>query len=322
MDKGQKRHSVTALGELLIDFAAVGSDRDGYPALQAHPGGAPANFLAALAKHGIETALLGKVGQDAFGTLLTDTLRKTGIGTEGIVADSSVFTTLAFVTLDEQGDRSFSFSRKPGADTCLRTEEVKLSLIDRAEVFHFGTLSLTHEPSASATRAALAYAKAGAKLVSFDPNLRPPLWDDLKRAKEQILWGLQQADIVKLSEEEAWFLFELGPEAAAEKLLSEYSISLCFVTCGENGALAACRAGMVHVPPLQGIQAVDTTGAGDIFFGSALARLLEDGRAIGELTVEKLEQITRYACTFAGLSVTRPGGISSVPELSEAMARL
>ena len=170
---------VVALGELLIDFTCQSVDADGYPTMAAHPGGAPANFLAALSQFGAKTALLGKVGADAFGKLLTATLAKAGIETRGLIATDQVFTTLAFVTLDDTGNREFSFSRKPGADTCIAFEELDLSLIDEATVFHFGTLSLTDEPARSATCQAVDYAKKAGKLITYDPNLRKPLWTDL-----------------------------------------------------------------------------------------------------------------------------------------------
>lgn len=189
---------VVALGELLIDFSCIGTGADGYPTMEAHPGGAPANFLAALSKFGARTALMGKVGKDAFGKLLAGTLKSAGIDDRGLVVSDNVFTTLAFVTLDAQGDRSFSFSRKPGADTQLRFDELQLSLIDEARVFHFGTLSLTDEPARSTTRQAVAYARSRGKLITYDPNLRKPLWADLEDAKEQLIWGLGQADVVKI----------------------------------------------------------------------------------------------------------------------------
>ena len=171
---------VVALGELLIDFASRSADANGYPTMQALPGGAPANFLAALTKYGKSTAFLGKVGDDTFGHLLVGTVKDAGIETRGIVIDPAVFTTLAFVTFDDAGDRSFSFARKPGADTRLSFDEIDLSLIDRAKVFHFGTLSLTDEPARSATYEAVAYAKKAGKLITYDPNLRKPLWRDLE----------------------------------------------------------------------------------------------------------------------------------------------
>ena len=226
---------VVALGELLIDFATISADTDGYPTMAAHPGGAPANFLTALTKFGAKTALLGKVGTDTFGKLLTGTLEKAGIETRGLIATDDVFTTLAFVTFDESGDREFAFSRKPGADTCIRFEELDLSLIDEAKIFHFGTLSLTDEPARSATQQAVAYAKRKGKLITYDPNLRKPLWKDLETAKEQLVWGLSQADVVKISDEEVAFLFGLGVEDGAKYILENFGVKLVFVTCGADG---------------------------------------------------------------------------------------
>ena len=313
---------VVALGELLIDFACIDSDGDGYPTMAAHPGGAPANFLAALAKFGAKTALLGKVGSDAFGRLLAGTLQKAGIETRGLVMAEDVFTTLAFVTLDEKGDRAFSFARKPGADTCLTFEELDLGLIDEAKVFHFGTLSLTDEPARSATYRAVAYAKEAGKLITYDPNLRKPLWKDLECARKELLWGLSQADVVKISDEEVDFLFGLGVEDGAAHILQQYGVKLVFVTCGGSGCFFKNAKTQGHVPALEGIRAIDTTGAGDIFGGSALWKLLETGKAPDVLTEDELRSITAFACASAGLSVTRSGGISSVPEYAQVLALL
>ena len=303
---------VVALGELLIDFAAKSTDAAGYPTMAANPGGAPGNFLAALNAYGKKTAFLGKVGQDAFGRLLLSTLEQAGIETKGIVTDSSVFTTLAFVTFDEHGDRSFSFARKPGADTQLRWEEIDTRLIDDARVFHFGTLSLTDEPARTATQKAVAYAKSKGKLVSCDPNLRLPLWPDEDAAKAQILWSLRQADVVKISDNEVEFLWGCTPEAGAEKLLEEFGVSLAMVTLGPDGCLlktksAAYRARCPKVHP------IDTTGAGDIFGGSAMARLLELAKPPRELTADDLAYIGTFAATAASLSTEHSGGIPSIP---------
>lgn len=316
------QYDVLALGELLIDFACKETDGDGYPVMAAHPGGAPANFLAALTRFGAKTAMIGKVGADTFGTLLTGTLQKAGIGTEGIVASDEVFTTLAFVTFDPDGDRHFAFARKPGADTCLTKDEVSTELLDRTGVLHFGTLSLTDEPARGATQFAVAYAKEHGKLVTFDPNLRKPLWRDLAEAKEQMLWGLHQADVVKISDEEVEFLFgEIPYEEAARKLLSDFGIRLVFVTLGKNGCLYANRNAVGRVPALTGLHTIDTTGAGDIFGGSAVWKLLQTGKAPETLEREELEQIVRFACTSAGLSTEKAGGISSVPALEDVLAR-
>ena len=310
---------VVALGELLIDFTCVSTDPEGYPTMAAHPGGAPANFLAALAKFGAKAALLGKVGNDTFGKLLTGTLQKAGIETCGLVAAEDVFTTLAFVTLDETGNREFAFSRKPGADTRLSFDEIDLSLIDRAKVFHFGTLSLTDEPARSATYEAVAYAKKAGKLITYDPNLRKPLWRDLEEAKQQLLWGLGQADVVKISDEEVEFLFGLGVEEGAKYILDKFGVKLVFVTCGAEGCFFQNAQASGHVPSLSGIRVVDTTGAGDIFGGSAVWQLLQLGKAPETLSLEELTRVVRFACVSAGLSTTKHGGISSVPAYEEVL---
>ena len=307
---------VVALGELLIDFTNIGKDGDGYPTMAAHPGGAPTNLLAALSKFGAKTAFYTKVGDDSFGHLLIDTMKQVGVDTKGMIVDPNVFTTLAFVTLDENGDRSFSFARKPGADTQLRFEELDLSLIDEAKVFHYGTLSLTHEPARTATQKAVAYAKSKGKLITCDPNLRLPLWHSIDTCKEQLLWAVKQADVVKISDNEVEFLFGLDPEQGAAYIL-ELGVKLVFVTCGEKGCYFKNAVAAGWVPALQNIKPVDTTGAGDIFGGSAIWMLLQQQEHPGELSEKALRRITAFACAAAGLSTTKPGGASSVPTLEE-----
>ncbi len=305
---------VVALGELLIDFAPRSVNESGYPVLSANPGGAPGNFLAALNKYGCRTAMIGKVGDDMFGRLLVRTLRDAGIETKGILSDPDQFTTLAFVSLDESGNRDFSFARKPGADTCLTPEEVDESLIADARVFHFGTLSLTDEPAASATRHAVALAKSRGLLISLDPNLRKPLWKNDADAKAAIEWSLRQADIVKISDEEIDFLWSLSPEEGARKLLDEYGVSLAYITLGPKGCYAVTKVCRVTVCSPSGIHVIDTTGAGDIFGGSAMSRFLQLRKAPAELTEEELSGIVRFACTAASLSTQKHGGIASVPD--------
>ena len=313
---------VVALGEMLIDFAPKSVNEEGYPTLAANPGGAPANFLAALNRYGCRTAMIGKVGEDMFGRLLIETLRKAGIDSRAVVVDPAVFTTLAFVSLDASGNRDFSFARKPGADTCLRPEEVPEEMIRGSRVFHFGTLSLTNEPAASATRQAVACAKQNGVLVSLDPNLRKPLWPNEEKAKEAILWSLSQADIVKISDEEIEFLWGITPEEGAEKLLAEFGVSLVYVTLGPKGCYAAAGKNRVTVNSPAGIHVVDTTGAGDIFGGSAMSQFLALGKAPDELTEAELTHIVRFACTAASLSTQKHGGISSVPAKEEVLAKL
>ena len=305
-------YDVVALGELLIDFASKSMDENGYPTMAANPGGAPGNFLAALNVYGAKTAFLGKVGDDTFGHLLLDTLNGAGIETKGIVVDPDVFTTLAFVT---------SFARKPGADTQLRWEEVDKSLIDQAKVFHFGTLSLTDDPARSTTQKAVAYAKGRGKLITYDPNLRKPLWKTEEEAKEQILWGLSHADVVKISDEEVEFLWNCTPEEGADKLLNEYGVGLAMVTLGPKGcylktANAVCSASGPKVSP------IDTTGAGDIFGGSAVCRLLELNKPIEDLTAEDLHYIGAFASTAASLSTEHPGGIPGIQSKDVVLSRM
>ena len=312
---------VVALGELLIDFICQSKNDAGYPTLAANPGGAPGNFLAALQAYGCTTAMLSKVGTDALGKLLVGTLENLGIHTRGIGMADDVFTTLAFVTLDNNGNREFSFARKPGADTRLTQAEVLSSgLIDDCRVFHFGTLSLTDEPVRTATCAAVARAKAQGKLISLDPNLRKPLWSSENEARRQIEWSLSQADIVKISDEEIDFLWGISPEEGARKLLSEYNVSLVYATLGPKGCYAVNRNGSVTVESPKGIHVVDTTGAGDIFGGSAMSRFLLLNKRPEELSVSEMTEIVRFACCAASLSTQIHGGISSVIPIEQVLA--
>jgi len=227
------------------------------------------------------------------------------------------FTTLAFVSFDEHGDRSFAFSRKPGADTQLRFDEIDLNMIDRARVFHFGTLSMSHEPAKTATVRAVEYAKSKGKLISFDPNLRPPLWGSLEDAKAQMEWGIKQADVVKISDEEVEFLWHLSPEKGAEKLIKDYGVKLAFVTCGADGCVYKNALCSGSVPGLKGLKVIDTCGAGDIFGGSAMWKLLKSGKAPETLENAQLQEIVSFACAAAGLSTERSGGIPSIPSMEE-----
>lgn len=311
---------VVAIGELLIDFTCAATDGEGYPTMVAHPGGAPANFLAALTKYGVKTALLGKVGDDAFGKLLIGTLNNAGIESRGIAIDPDTFTTLAFVTIDPTGNRAFSFARKPGADTRLRFEELDLSLIDQAKVFHFGSLSLTDEPARLATYDAVAYARSKGKLITYDPNLRKPLWRSMEEAKEQILWGLAQADVVKISDEEVEFLWNCSPEEGAEKLLAQFGVSLAMITLGPKGAYLKNKRGECYVRCPE-VCPIDTTGAGDIFGGSAVSRILAFDCAPSELSAEQLKDIGSFASTAASLSTEKAGGIPSIPPIDAVNER-
>lgn len=311
--KNSYKYDVTALGEVLIDFAPVNSDEE-YPVMAAKPGGAPANFLSALTKYGCKTAFIGKVGNDKFGSLLTKTLEASGIDTDGVIVDDEKFTTLAFVTLDENGDREFSFARKPGADTCIAWDEVKCEIIENSRVFHFGTLSLTDEPARTALVRSVEYAKKCGCLITFDPNLRKPLWRSLESAKKAILWGLGEADVVKISDDEVEFVFGVGVsyEEAAEKLLSEFNISFAMITMGAKGAYIANKNGGVFVPTPPA-DTIDTTGAGDIFGGSAVSEIIRSGKDPSDITKDGLYKIAVFASSAASLSTEISGGIPSIP---------
>lgn len=315
-------YDVVSLGEALIDFTMVSADAGGYPTMVAHPGGAPANFLAALTKFGASTALITKVGNDSFGRMLLGTLKSAGIDTRGVILADDVFTTLAFVTLDAKGEREFSFARKPGADTRIIEEEIDWTLIDQTKVFHFGTLSLTDEPARTATVKAVEYAKAGEKLISFDPNLRRPLWKDMEQAREQMLWGLGMADVVKISDDEVKFLFDLEPEEGCEYIFQRFSTKLLFVTCGGEGCWYMNPVARGHADSLKDIDILDKTGAGDIFGGSAMYKILRSGKSPETLTEQELEEVARFASVSAGLSATRAGGISSVPDMAEVLEKM
>lgn len=318
--KSNGKYDVTALGEVLIDFADVGRTDENYPVMAANAGGAPANFLSALAKYGKKTAFIGKVGADAFGSLLLGTLAASGIDTTGVIVDDGHFTTLAFVTLDENGDREFSFARKPGADTCLTVDEVSTDIIDDSCVFHFGTLSLTDEPSKSALEFAVGYAQKSDCLITFDPNLRRPLWNSLDDAKKAIEWGLGKADVVKISDEETEFLWgNISYTDAADKLINEYGVSLAMVTLGKKGAYLANKSGGVYVPTPPA-KTIDTTGAGDIFGGSAVSCLLSTGKHPSELTKDEIFKIASFASAAASLSTEKSGGIPSIPEYEDVVS--
>lgn len=310
-------YDVIALGELLVDFTYVSSDQMNYPILAAHPGGAPANFLAAISQLGGHTALLGKVDYDAFGKLLLVTLKNMGVDTKGIISDPNYFTTMAFVTLDGSGNREFSFARKPGADTQIKYEDIDLSIIDEGKVFHFGSLSLTDEPAREATYKAVRYAKAKGKLITYDPNFRRPLWNDLTDAKKQLIWGLGQADVIKISDEEVEFLFGRNPVEGGKYIVETFKTKLLFVTCGSNGCWYFSANAYGHVDALSNIVVKDATGAGDIFGGSSVWTLLQKNKSPEELSDNEIRQIVEYATTVAGLSTTRAGGISSIPSLKE-----
>ena len=313
-----KRYDIVALGEILVDFTPCGESEQGNSLLEVNPGGAPCNVLAMAAKIGAKTAFIGKAGDDSFGRMLKETADRAGICTDGLILDDSVFTTLAFVHLDAAGDRSFSFCRKPGADTCLRKEELKTELIRAAKIFHFGTLSMTDEPAASATKAAVTLAKESGALISFDPNIRPLLWKDMEQAKRAMQWGFSQCDILKISDDELRLVSDTEDSAQAmERLLTQYpNIRLLFVTMGADGCCwrYGTDSGKCAAPH---VQTVDTTGAGDTFMGCCLAETARLG--IDRLTEENLREIVEFANSAAALVTTKKGAMKSMPDKAEVL---
>ncbi len=310
----KKGFDVLALGELLIDFTENGVSGQGNPLFEANPGGAPCNVLAMLKKLGRSCAFIGKVGDDMFGRQLREAVSEAGICLDGLVMDPKAHTTLAFVKTFPNGDRDFSFYRDPGADMLLRADELREDMIRNARIFHFGTLSMTHEGVREATKRAVALAKESGALISFDPNLRPPLWESAEAAKEQIAWGLSQCDILKIADNEMEFMtgetdFDLG----GELLRKAYpNIRVLNVTAGPEGSYSFFDGGRVFVPSFRLGGTVETTGAGDTFCACVLNYILENG-ADG-LDADKRTEMLRFANAAAYLVTTKKGAIRSMPE--------
>ena len=316
-----KVFDVTALGELLVDMTQSGLSEQGNQLFEANPGGAPANVLAMLRKLGKRCAFLGKVGQDSFGDMLERTVREAGIDTRGLRRDAEIPTTLALVHTFPNGDRDFSFYRKPGADIRLRAEELDLERVRGCRIFHFGTLSLTDEPCLSATLEAVREAKEAGALLSFDPNLREPLWPSLDAAREQIAWGLGQCDILKISDNEIVFMTgEEDFDAGAAKLQALYpNIRLLNVTAGAEGSYAYYGGLRAFEPGCRRGGVIETTGAGDTFCACVLNYVLEHG--LDDLTEYDLHEMLRFANTAAYIVTTRKGAIRSMPERDEVERR-
>ena len=308
--------SVTALGEVLIDFTDAGTSEAGQKLFERNPGGAPANVLVALKRLGHDVAFIGKVGDDMHGAFLRETLEANGIDCTGLITDPDFFTTLAFVALDESGDRSFSFARKPGADTQLRASELPLGVIQDSKVFHVGSLSLTDEPARSATIAALIAAKAAGCTMSYDPNYRDSLWPGADVAAQQMRSIVSYMDFIKISAEECPLMTDLDdPEAAAGALL-EQGASVVVVTLDADGAFVATRDGSLMVPSFR-VQAVDTTGAGDSFWGGFLCAYCESGLAPGQVTIDRAASFARFGNAVASLCVRNRGAIPAMPSRDE-----
>ncbi len=313
----EKQFDVLALGELLIDFTENGLSGQGNPLLEANPGGAPCNVLAMLQKLGWHSAFVGKVGKDMFGRQLRAAAEEAGICMDYLVEDPRAHTTLAFVKTFPNGDRDFSFYRDPGADMMLREDELPLDALKSCRIFHFGTLSMTHEEVRFATKKAVGLAKKSGALISFDPNLRPPLWFDLEEAREQIAWGLSRCDILKIADNELEFMTgETDFDRGAALLKAQYpNIRLLNVTAGAEGSYCYSGEKKVFVPSFRLGGTIETTGAGDTFCACVLSNVLEQG--LEDMSEKRLKAMLRFANAAAYLVTTRKGAIRSMPEREE-----
>lgn len=314
-------YEITALGESLIDFTPSGTSEAGMRIFEQNPGGAPANALAVFAKFGEKVAFIGKVGNDMHGLFLKETMEKAGIDTKGMIISDKVFTTLAFVSLNEQGEREFSFARKPGADTCLMEQEVNVDIIKDSKILHIGSLSLTDEPCRSATFYALQQAKDAGKIISYDPNYRALLWESVESAIAGMRSPLDYVDVMKISDEETKLLTDIeDPEGAAKALLAK-GVSLVAVTLGKDGAYVCTKEGGAVVPGFES-KVVDTTGAGDSFWGGFLYQLAKSGKRPEEVTLEEAKTFARFGNAVASLCVEKRGGIPAMPTMEQVTERL
>jgi len=316
-----KEYDVVALGELLIDFTGNGISEQGNPLFEANPGGAPCNVLAMLTKLGHKTAFIGKVGKDFFGEQLKTAIEEVGIDASALFMDDEIHTTLAMVHTYPDGDRDFSFYRNPGADMMLSESEIPEDLIGKAKLFHFGTLSMTHEGVRNATKKALNIAKKENVLISFDPNLRPPLWNDLEEAKEQVLYGLGYCDILKISDNEIqWLTGKEDYTEGVEWIKSRYQIPLILVSMGKEGSRAYYDDNMVEVAPFLQKNTIETTGAGDTFCGCVLHYVCNHG--LENLTEEMLREMLTFANAAASLITTKKGALRVMPDMEDIQTLL
>lgn len=316
-----KKYDVVALGELLIDFTSNGISSQGNPLFEANPGGAPCNVLSMLSKLGKKVAFIGKVGDDAFGKQLEDAINEVGIDSTGLCKDKVVNTTLAFVIKLANGDRDFSFYRNPGADMMISKDDVDTELIKETKIFHFGSLSMTDPVCEEATKYAISEAKKAGAIISFDPNLREPLWKSLDDAKVQIAYGISQCDILKISDNEIlWFTGKDDYDEAIEVLKKEYNISIILLSMGPDGSRVYYNGSRVEVPAILRDDTIETTGAGDTFCACVLNYLLEHG--LENLSEDDLIKMLTFANTAASIVTTRKGALRVMPTREEVESEL
>ena len=313
-----KNYDVTALGELLVDFTMNGLSAQQNRLFEANPGGAPCNVLAMLRKLDRKTAFIGKVGNDSFGKMLKDTVSAQGINTDNLLMDDKVPTTLAFVNTAPDGDRNFSFYRNPGADMMLKPDEIDAELINSSKIFHFGSLSMTEPNIEATTKAAVEQAKKASAIISFDPNLRPPLWDSLETANEKIRYGLSQCDILKISDDEIEFLTGTDDiDEGIQRIREEFDIKLVCATMGKRGSKAYYKNLKVECAPFLRDDTIETTGAGDTFMACLLHAVLENG--IDSLDEQKIYNMLEFANAASSIITTKKGALKVMPEKSEIL---
>ncbi len=316
---GKNKYDISAFGEILIDFTYVGISANGQKLFAQNPGGAPANVLVCAQKLGSNTAFLGKAGEDMHGKFLKETVENAGVDTTGFVLDDEYFTTLAFVDLNEFGERTFSFGRKPGADTQMTNIEMNLDIILQSKIFHFGSLSLTHEPSRTATLYGMEMAREHGVMISYDPNYRASLWKDVDSAKKQMQRIVP--DIMKISDEETLLLTSHEGYEDAAKELFEKGVKVVVVTIGSEGAYIYNKEGGKHISGFKS-QVVDTTGAGDAFWGGFLHKIEASDKKLEEISLEELGDFARFANAVASLCVEGNGAIPAMPEMNQVLERL
>ena len=315
------KYDVTALGELLIDFTENGTSAQGNPVLEANPGGAPCNVLSMLNRLGHKTNFIGKIGKDMFGDQLEAALKEVGIGTDGLMKDDEVHTTLAFVHTAPDGDREFSFYRNPGADMMLSEDEVDADQIKNSTIFHFGSLSMTDEVCRKATRKAIAIAEEAGVLMSYDPNLREPLWKSMDLAKEQISYGLEHCNILKISDNEIqWLTGKEDYDEGIAMVQEKYNIPLILLSLGKTGSRAYTKNCRVEVPAFIQEHTIETTGAGDTFGACILHYVLEHGWK--EYSEAELTEMLTFANAAASIVTTRKGALRVMPTKEEVQAML
>ena len=315
------KYDVTALGELLIDFTENGTSAQGNPVLEANPGGAPCNVLSMLNRLGHKTNFIGKIGKDMFGDQLEAALKEVGIGTDGLMKDDEVHTTLAFVHTAPDGDREFSFYRNPGADMMLSEDEVDADQIKNSTIFHFGSLSMTDEVCRKATRKAIAIAEEAGVLMSYDPNLREPLWKSMDLAKEQISYGLEHCNILKISDNEIqWLTGKEDYDEGIAMVQEKYNIPLILLSLGKTGSRAYTKNCRVEVPAFIQENTIETTGAGDTFSACILHYVLEHGWK--EYSEAELTEMLTFANAAASIVTTRKGALRVMPTKEEVQAML